>query len=135
MRILLLLVTIAIAVSGCQTVPGGNANIFSGGRVAIVGKPLKLERFYAINPDCSSLGSTTIRVISGPQHGTISQRDEADFPYFVNANPRSACNRRRVPTRQLWYTASTPGMSESIVVEVIYVNGAARNFTFKLTTQ
>lgn len=135
MRLILPVIISFAALAGCQTVPVGTHSLLSTGRVALVGKPLKLDRFYSINPDCTSIGAATVRVLEAPQHGSISQRDEADFPFFVPANPRSVCNTKRVPTRQLWYTARTAGMSDRIVVEVIFANGATRNVTFNLSTQ
>jgi outer membrane protein assembly factor BamE (lipoprotein component of BamABCDE complex) len=57
----------ALAVSGCNTTNSVSPPL----KVAISGKPLKMDIYYSINPDCTSVGSTTIRLIEQPKHGRV----------------------------------------------------------------
>lgn len=111
--------------AGCQTT-GGN----SFKRVAIAAKPLKLSHYMSVNPDCTPIGTATVRVLTGPQNGSVSVRPGSDFPYFYRNNIRSNCNGRRVASQQLWYTGRTSGSSDQVTVEVIYASGAARTSTY-----
>ena len=66
-------------------------------KVVASGRPLMLYEAYSTNPDCSSAGQVVLRVAQSPEHGRVSIRQTGVFPRFPEANPRSACNRRRVP--------------------------------------
>ncbi len=99
-------------------------------RVAIAGKPLKLSHFMSVNPDCTPSGTATIRILNGPQNGSVAVRPGSDFPYFYRNNIRSNCNGRRVASQQLWYTGRVSGATDQITVEVIYANGFARSGTY-----
>lgn len=114
--------------AGCQTT--GSSQSFKG--VAVAGKPLKLGSARAINPDCSSIGTTTIRVLNGPVNGKVSIRHGADFATFGRNNLRSVCNTRRVPSDQLWYVSSKPGATDQVTAEYIYPTGAARTYTYNI---
>jgi hypothetical protein len=80
-----------------------------------------------LNPDCSSIGEITIRVTSSPQHGQVSTVRAQDFPTFVNENPRSICNRRRVAGISLRYVSQRGFIgTDSFTVETFYPGGTLR---------
>ena len=61
----------------------------------------------AINPDCSAqTPGATLAVLSPPKHGQALIDDEPAYIGFPQANPRSACNDRKVPAHRAFYTAS-----------------------------
>ena len=76
------------------------------GKIVVSGKPLILYQAWATNPDCTSAGAVVLRVAEGPEHGRISIRPASLFPRFSDTNPRSICNRRRVPGMQAMYVLS-----------------------------
>ena len=93
----------------------------------VSGQPIKLHFSYAVNPDCSPRGEITVRVTSSPQHGQVSIVRAQDFPSFVNENPRSICNRRRVPGVSLRYVSQRGFIgSDSFAVETVYPDGILR---------
>ena len=61
----------------------------------ISGTSLKLSFFNSTNPDCSSRGPSTVRLVRSPEHGGVSLRHTADFP-----SSRSQCHQRRVPVQR-----------------------------------
>jgi hypothetical protein len=80
------------------------------------GRPLQLYHAYATNPDCSSAGTVVLRVAQPPAHGRVSIQQTGVFPSFPAANPRSACNRRRVPGVQAVYVSDRGYTGPDIVV-------------------
>ena len=47
------------------------------------------------NPDCTSVGFPTVRVIEQPRHGKIAIENGTGFSNFPQDNPRAECNKRR----------------------------------------
>lgn len=74
-------------------------------KVVVSGQPLVLYETYVTNPDCSSFGPIVLRVVQSPEHGRVTIRHAGVFPNFPEANPRSVCNRRRVPGIQATYVS------------------------------
>jgi hypothetical protein len=97
MRKFFLYASAALALCGCQ----------ASGSSSTLAVPVNTEReidhFIFANPDCSSLGATTIRVIEQPANGRMEIRQGSDFPNFPTSNQRSVCNSRRVASTQVWY--------------------------------
>lgn len=85
----------------------------------------------SLNPDCSSLGRSTINLVTAPQGGQVSVGEIRDFLAYIPANPRSACNRRKVATTQLVYRARPDFTgTDRFAAEVITPDGGARTFRF-----
>jgi hypothetical protein len=80
------------------------------------GMPLQLYHAYATNPDCTSAGTVVVRVAQPPAHGRVSIQHTGVFPNFPASNPRSACNRRRVPGVQVIYTSQRGYTGPDLVV-------------------
>lgn len=60
-----------------------------------------------INPDCSEhRPGATLSVVKPPEHGAVRVVREDDFLPYPAANPRSACNRRKVPVNHAYYAAN-----------------------------
>ncbi|HEY5410072.1 MAG TPA: hypothetical protein VIJ94_05030 [Caulobacteraceae bacterium] len=69
--------------------------------------PIRIWANTAINPDCSVQGSgASLALVSPPIHGTANVIDDPYFASFPRGNPRSACNDRKVPGHQAFYTAA-----------------------------
>lgn len=59
-----------------------------------------------IDPDCTAHSpGPTLTILEPPAHGTATVSDDPFFMAFPPANPRSACNDRKVPGHQAFYTA------------------------------
>ncbi|HEY5410760.1 MAG TPA: hypothetical protein VIJ94_08525 [Caulobacteraceae bacterium] len=91
-------------------VPGGHAHGFeklSVSKATVDTSPIRVWANTAINPDCTmeSPGATLV-LLSPPSHGTATITDEPYFASFPPTNPRAACNSRKVPGHQAFYTAA-----------------------------
>lgn len=116
-------------VTGCTTT-GVNTGT---ARVVLDGKTLKVDSFGSLNPECGSLGTTTVLVTEEPKHGKVSVQQGMDYPRFSKENIRAHCNMKRAPATLVFYTPS-PGYkgSDSFKVEAVFPNGNTRNGTYQL---
>jgi hypothetical protein len=75
-------------------------------KAAIGGAPIRVWANTAIDPDCSAhTPGATLTIVQPPAHGAAVVKDEPYFAAFPAANPRSACNDRKVAGNQAFYTA------------------------------
>ena len=97
------------------------------------GRPLKLYHAYSTNPDCTSAGTAVLRVAQGPEHGRVTIRHTGLFPRFSEANPRSVCNRRRVPGVEAVYVSQRGYLGADLVVlEVLFPAGRGERVTLSI---
>src|SRR5439155_19567710 len=64
-------------------------------RVVAANQKLRLDFLYALNPDCTSIGFATVRILEQPKHGRITVENGTGFANFLQNNLRYECNRRR----------------------------------------
>ncbi len=72
-------------------------------RVVAADQRLRLDFLYSINPDCTSVGFATVRVIEQPKHGRITVENGTGFTNFPASNPRVECNKRRSDGVAIFY--------------------------------
>ena len=115
-------ITIAIALLSATAAHGQSVT-----KYAVSGHPLKLSFFNSTNPDCSSVGRPTIRLVRAPEHGRVTVSQTTDFPNFALSNIRSECNRRRVPGAALHYVSQRGFIGTDYVqAEIIFASGSMR---------
>jgi hypothetical protein len=113
---------------------GPSFNAASGSKTVIAGRALKLGYWLSLNPDCSSLGRTEVRVASGPERGRLAVKYAADFPTYPATNARSVCNRQRRPATQLWYTAPAGFAGvDHVSAYIVFPSGATRTLSFTVS--
>ena len=95
--------------------------------VAVSGRSVEVAKYAAVNPDCSSLGATTVNLIVAARAGEVRVGEGSRYMAYTPGNPRSACNRRKIPTTFVTYQ-SQPGFAgqDSFVIEAIFPNGTAQ---------
>lgn len=124
MRRLLLAVLLCAVASAAHAQPA---------RVAIPGKPLILTGLALVNPDCSPLGTITIRVLEAPEHGRVTISSSHFFPSYPASNPRSRCNTRRVSGTQAVYLAQRGYTGpDRVVLEAIAPSGGYARRMFRI---
>ncbi len=80
-------------------------------KAAIGGSTVRLWGNTAINPDCSAQApGATLAIVTPASHGAATISDEPYYFGLPPENPRSACNNRKIPGHQAFYTA-TDGFS------------------------
>lgn len=74
-------------------------------KAALAGQQVRVWWAMMLNPDCSAAGTMTTRVVEPPRHGQVAISDDPFFPGFVEPNPRAACDAKKAPGKQAFYTA------------------------------
>lgn len=86
---------------------------------------VRLDFFYSIYPDCSSIGFATVRVGEQPNHGRIVVENGTSFTNFPANNPRVDCNKQRSDGVIVTYQPEPDYTGIDFVdLEVIYASGS-----------
>jgi hypothetical protein len=148
-RALAAALTAATVLSGCakQTVTGSvgapvvvsnqGSELAQTRTMAVAsGAKLKLQFAAAINPDCSTMAPVVVRAVRQPSRGVLAIRPDHDFIYFIPANPRSACNTKRLPGTMVEYQAA-PGFkgTDTLAYDVFHTNGSVAHHTVTVNVQ
>ena len=96
-------------------------------RVVAADHALRLDFLYALNPDCTSLGFATVRILDQPMHGKITYENGTGFTSFPQENLRYECNKRRSDGVILTYEPESGfAGTDSINIDVIFASGISR---------
>jgi hypothetical protein len=95
-------------------------------RAVAANQTLRLEFLYSINPDCSSIGLATVRILEEPKHGKITVANEAGFTNFQRDDLRYECNKQKSEGVAIRYQpeAGYTG-TDSVSVDVIFASGSS----------
>ena len=105
-------------------------------KYAVSGQPLKLAFFNSTNPDCSSVGPPTIRIVRAPEHGRVTVVQTTGFPNFPSSNIRSECNRRRVRGATINYVSQRGFVgTDQVQVEIIFASGNLRQASYTINVR
>ena len=127
---------IVIAAGLALALPAGAAHAAWVNKAAASGKPLILYQASTLNPDCSSMGAITIKVLEGPEHGRVSAGRASVFPRFHSANPRAKCNTRRVSGVSATYISQRGYQgTDRVTIEVISPTGAYARHTINIVVR
>jgi hypothetical protein len=94
---------------------------------AASGVRLQLAFEAALNPDCSPIGETVVRIVTPPAHGTVAVESGKGFSSYASTNQRYHCNEK--PSRgKFVYYKSNQGYtgSDTLTFQVIYATGASQ---------
>jgi len=124
-------ITIALALFSATAAQAQSAT-----KYAVSGRPLKLSFFNSTNPDCSTVGRPTIRLIRAPEHGRVTVTQATDFPNFPVSNIRNQCNRRRVAGAAIYYTSQRGFVGTDYVqAEIIFASGNLRQASYTINVR
>jgi hypothetical protein len=86
---------------------------------------------YDVDLDCSENKGIVLRVLQPPAHGSVSLKDEPDYPQFPAVNPRSKCNERKILQHGAYYQATAGFTGEDrAVLQVQTPEGRVNEITF-----
>jgi hypothetical protein len=96
----------------------------------------KLDYFYSLNEQCTSLGMPEIVLSGAPQKGTFSARAGHDYPKFSSDSAYHACNTKLVPAAQFYYQ-SNPGYvgEDTVSVALTFPDGGKREMNYKIIVE
>ena len=105
------LVAILAPICGCAvTQPASTLTSSSTPPTVTVvsGERQRIEFISVLNPDCSSAGYVTVRVIAPPAYGELTTEKGIDYLTYPKDNQRYQCNLKRVLIVNVYYR-SIPG--------------------------
>ena len=94
--------------------------------VGVMDQKLRLGFFSSLNPDCSSLGFDSVRIIEEARHGTVAIDHGESFSNYAQDNSRFECNKHPTEGTIVSYepNAGFTG-ADSITIEAISPSGGA----------
>jgi hypothetical protein len=101
-------------------------------RVAAGGQKLRLEFLYWLDPDCSSVGATVVRILEPPQHGKLTIENGQGFTSFAKENQRYDCNMRKSDGTRVFYQPEEEYEGKDfITLDIIFPTGTSskRHYT------
>lgn len=105
-------------------------------KTVVAGNSVKLGFFNSTNPDCTSIGFATVRILQNPQQGSLQVSRTRDFPSFPPSNVRHVCNTRRVQGVAITYVAPRGYQgSEYAALEIIYATGSEIRRSYYITVK
>ena len=105
-------------------------------RIVPSGRNQQIDFFASVNPDCSSPGLPTVRLVDGPNQGMVTTDKARDFLPFPHGNVRSACNGRRVAGVKLFYKAPKGFMgTDHVRILIISAAGTGREASYDIQSR
>ncbi|ACL55777.1 hypothetical protein [Methylobacterium nodulans] len=103
-------------------------------RVVPMNEARTIGFFTALFPDCSVEGPVVARLLTKPEHGTVTLSQGSSFPRYAASSPLAPCNSRKVEGLRMVFEAAEgyEGLDRFSVL-VIYPNGTATNLDVKVS--
>ena len=92
-----------------------------------------LTNIQSLDKDCSPLGKIDTKIITPPDHGTLSVTQGLAFPNYSPGDPPFMCNAKKSPATLLTYRAA-PGYvgPDATSVQIFFPDGKAPTMLFKI---
>ncbi len=107
-------------------------------RPATVLKDKRTQVYWStnINPDCSPMGETVVRITKPAKKGKIEVEDGEGHTAFKPDVQRYKCNEKRLPGKSVYYepTSGFIGVDQA-ELEYFLANGMTRKVRFKITVK
>ena len=98
------------------------------------GARLRVAFETALNPDCSPLGETVVRIVTPPAHGTVTVESGKGFTAYASTNQRYHCNEKSTPGKFIYYKSSPVyAGSDTLTYQAIYPNGTSQQDVVNLS--
>ena len=103
----------------------------------VSGERQRINFISVLNPDCSSAGYVTVRIITPPAHGELTTEKGIDYPSYPKGNQRYQCNLKKAPLVNVYYR-SNPGYIGVDTVTIEWISPiipVAKNSTITIAVQ
>ena len=105
-------------------------------KTVLAGARSQVGFYTALHADCTSSGYPIVRILTHPEHGSVTTDEASDYPAYPRDNQRYDCNLRKVPgTRVLYQSEPAFSGSDVFVVEVIFPSADARTVSYGLAVR
>lgn len=106
------------------------ASVVSGARE-------RIDFITSLNPDCTSPGYVTVRVITPPVHGELTTERGFDYSAYPTGNQRYQCNLKKSPVVNIYYKSSPGyvGSDTATIEQVSPIIAVARTSTYTITVR
>jgi hypothetical protein len=97
------------------------------------GERTRVGTAFHLNPDCSSGGKITVRVVDNPNKGIAEVVDERGFTSYAKDTQTYKCNERESQITAIYYK-SMDGFKgkDRFTVEMFFANGSYRKRVFNV---
>jgi hypothetical protein len=130
--LLTVILSMSCLLSACQTA----TRTGSGSGVTVVGKPIRIASLHPLNPDCTVAGYAIVRILSGPNNGSIDVARQSVYPSYLQNDQKYHCNLRKVQGTTVTYNPNRSFTgTDVVVVESIFPNGANTIWTYTITVK
>jgi hypothetical protein len=103
--------------------------VASGGRQ-------RIGFFYYVNPDCTSGGYMTVRIITLPAHGELTADRGVDYTNFPKENQRYQCNLIKSPVVNVYYKSNFGYLgTDSTLIEAASPIGTTISSIYTITVK
>ncbi len=100
------------------------------------GEKDKIDYFDSLNPNCESEGSQELTVVKAASHGKVSSAPGEDFPSFAKDNVRYDCNRKLLPSMQVFYQSNADYHGkDSFTIEIRFPNSFLKTVVYVVEVQ
>jgi hypothetical protein len=98
------------------------------------GTETRLDTFFDLNPDCSVVGIPIVIAKTSPAHGVLRTAKGDGYPAYAANTQRYACNTKKIPGAQLFYTAAKDYTgADQFQITVVLANGGTFVHTYDMT--
>jgi hypothetical protein len=97
------------------------------------GATLLLASTQSLANDCSPVGQIEAKIVTPPDHGSLSIKQVTDFSNFAPGDPHYQCNAKKSPATLITYR-SAPRFSgqDAVSVQIFFPDGRAPTILFHI---
>ena len=105
-------------------------------RTIVSGERQKIGFVYWLNPDCTTAGGVTVRIITPPVRGELTTEQGVDYTNYLKEDQRYQCNLKKSPGTNIYYKSS-PGYfgADTATIEYVSPKAIARTITYTITVR
>jgi hypothetical protein len=105
-------------------------------RTVASGERQRIGYFYYVNPDCSSGGYMTVRILTPPGHGEVTTDRGLDYPNYSKENQRYQCNLKQSPVSNVLYKSNSGYVgTDSFLIEAVSPLGSTITRIYQITVR